>query len=176
MDIVNQINSIGGANFSGFVLFLKIISGLTSASFIIGSIYSYLGLKKVQENENIKRMQHFSLGDNQTTRKNLIQERWQSIVTMFQSSDSTAWRMAIIDADAMMEDLVDSIGFKGENFGEKLKQMQQSRVPWIQSAWDVHLLRNKLAHEGSRYPLNNREAYQAFKVYESIFQNTGYLA
>lgn len=176
MDIVNQINSIGGANFSGFVLFLQILSGIISAGFIVGAIYSYLGIQRVEAEEGAKRKQHFSLDNNKTTQKNPTQKRWDAIISMFQSNDSTAWRMAIIDADAMMEDLVDSMGFQGQNFGEKLKQMQQVGVPWVQSAWDVHLLRNKLAHEGSRYPLNNREAYQVFKVYESIFQNTGYLA
>lgn len=177
MEFIETINSIGGADFSGFVLFLKVISALISIAFIAGSIYSWLGIQKVNEMNAAARAEHFSLSRaTNSSQQNPNIQRWQAITAMFQSNDPTAWRMAIIDADAMMEDLCTSLGFEGQNFGDKLKSMQQARVPWVQSAWDVHILRNKLAHEGSRYPLNNREAYQAFKVYESIFYETGYLA
>jgi hypothetical protein len=175
MEFSDSVNSIWGANFSGLVLFLQIISALVSVTFVVGAIYSWLGIQKTQEMNAHKRFEHFSLSKKDTSKNPQI-EHWKHIVEMFQSSEVTAWRMAIIDADAMLEDLITQMGFSGQNFGEKLKNMQQESVPWVQSAWDVHLLRNKLAHEGSRYPLNDREAYQAFKVYESIFQNTGYLA
>lgn len=174
MEIIDTINSIG-TNFSGFVLFLKIVSALISIAFIAGAVYSWMGIQKVNDINAAKRKDHFSLSKKETNYSPVL-DRWNSIAHMFKSQDPTAWRMAVIDADAMLEDLVTQMGFQGQHFGEKLRQMQQSDVPWVQSAWDVHLLRNKLAHEGSRYPLNNREAYQAFKVYESIFQNTGYLA
>lgn len=176
MEFIESINSIGGADFSGFVLFLKIISGLISVAFIGGSIYSWLELQKVNDQMARSRAEHFSRNNKEKKSSNPQVERWSNIAAMFQSQDETAWRMAVIDADAMLEDLVTEMGFDGQYFGDKLKAMQQARVPWVQSAWDVHLLRNKLAHEGSRYPLNNREAYQAFKTYESIFFQTGYLA
>lgn len=175
MEFIETINSIGGANFSGFVLFLRIISALLSITFIVGAIYSWLSIQKVNDMNALKRRKHFSLSKKEMN-INPTAERWNNIADMFKSQDPTAWRMAIIDADAMMEDLITQMGFQGQHFGEKLKHMQQANVPWVQSSWDVHLLRNKLAHEGSRYPINNREAYQAFKVYESIFENTGYLA
>lgn len=176
MEFIESINSIGGADFSGFVLFLKIISALMSIAFIGGSIYSWLELQKVNEMKSRARAEHFSRRSEEKKSANPQVKRWSDISSMFQSQDVTAWRMAVIDADAMLEDLVTDMGFDGQYFGDKLKAMQQARVPWVQSAWDVHLLRNKLAHEGSRYPLNNREAYQAFKIYESIFYQTGYLA
>jgi uncharacterized membrane protein len=177
MEFIEIINSIGGANFSGFVLFLKILSAVISIAFIIGSIYSWIEIQKISEAQAQSREEHFSRSQKKKdTKSNLNNDHWNHVKGMFQSPDSTAWRMAVIDADAMLEDLITDLGFQEGNFGDKLKAMQQAGVPWVQSAWDVHLLRNRLAHEGSKYPLNNREAYQAFKVYESIFQNTGYLA
>ena len=175
MELSNIINSIQGANFSGLVLFLQVISAVVSVSFVVGAVYAWLGIQKVNDMNTRKRFEYFSLSKKNTT-KSPQSEHWDHIVTMFQSQDPTAWRMAIIDADSLLEDLITQMGFTGENFGEKLKNMQQEGISWVQSAWEVHLLRNKLAHEGSRYPLNDREAYQAFKIYESIFQNTGYLA
>jgi len=175
MEFTEIFNSIGGANFSGFVLFLKVISALISVALVIGIIYSWFGIQKVSQINQHKRHEHFSLSRKNVS-KNSRLEHWNTIVSMFQSQDETSWRMAIIDADAMLEDLITQIGFTGQTFGEKLKKMQQENIPWVQSVWDVHLLRNKLAHEGSRYLLSDREAYRVFKIYESIFQKTGYLA
>jgi len=111
--------------------------------------------------------------------KRFIQEdprtqRWNNIRKLFQSQHPSAWHMAIIDADAMLEDFVTSRGYYGATFGEKLKSVPANET-WINDAWHVHKLRNRLAHEGSRYNLSEREAYQAFKIYENIFSRFGYI-
>lgn len=160
------------------LVILKIISAIVSIGFIIGIVYSVLGIKSLSRESAIKRAQHFSRGEGQPQAATLSpqQQHWNAISAMFHSPDQTSWRVAILDADSMLEDLVTQMGYKGVSFGEKLKDMHRDNIPWLQSAWDVHLLRNKLAHEGSRYPLNQREAYRAFKMYEQIFYGTGYLA
>lgn len=103
-------------------------------------------------------------------------ERWSQVSEAIRSDQEGLWRMAIIEADTMLEELVSSIGYQGDTFGEKLKQVNRGDAPWLDAAWEVHRLRNILAHEGSRYALNHREAYRAYKIYENILHDSGYFA
>lgn len=171
---MGPLDTLNSGTFSGLLLFFQILGALVSVAFIAGAIYAWIGDQEVSKMFAEKRNRHFEINKNSSTSPQ--KKRWMNIAAMFQSPDPNAWRIAIIDADSMLEELITSMGFVGESFGEKLKQMNNSGIPWTDAAWDIHLLRNKLAHEGSRYPLTDREAYRAFKIYENIFFETGFLA
>jgi hypothetical protein len=173
MDIIQNIFSI---DISGIIIFLKIISALLIVGFIGGIIFSYFGKQKINEEFDVEFNNHFIKPAVRQQETSPQQKHWLKLEQMFRSKDPHAWRLAIIDADTMLEEFIDSLGYQGMNLGEKLKNMHYDNVPWLQAAWDVHLLRNKLAHEGTRYPLNEREAYRAYKIYENIFKENGYLA
>lgn len=160
-------------DFSGIILFLKILGFLLSLAFLVGIVVSWLGAKDVDQLNEIKEHQHFLTTHDIETPE---EKRWQAITEHFQSDNPVEWRMAIIDADAMLEDLVTAIGYRGETFGEKLKSIEASDFPHLNNAWYVHKLRNNLAHQGTAYHLSEREAYQAFKIYNAIFHETGYLS
>jgi len=173
MSFLNNILSIDIQNIiGGLTAFSWILSGL----FIVGIILSAIGLYGVLIGRGTKRHNHFIQPHPPISKKSPNQDRWEVIEQMFKSPDHNAWRIAIIDADSMLEDLVTQMGYQGSSFGEKLKSMQHAGIPWLQAGWEVHLLRNKLAHEGSRYPLNERESYRAYRIYENILVNSGYLA
>ena len=170
MEIFSTISPV----FVEAITLFKIISLIVSFAFITGSIYSWFAIQEVSDINKQKWEEHFSL---KKERKSSIEtERWKGIKHIFSLPDQARWRTAIIDADIMLEDMVTLMGYQGIGLGDKLKSMQRDGVPWVQAAWDVHLLRNKLAHEGSRYPLNSREAYRAFKIYENIFIESGYIS
>jgi len=171
---MGPLDTLNSGAFSGLLIFFQVLGALISVAFIGGAMYAWTGKQEVDRMLAEKRNQHFQISKKSTASP--IKKRWVNIAAMFQSPDPNAWRIAIIDADSMLEELITQMGFNGETFGEKLKNMNQSGIPWTDAAWDVHLLRNKLAHEGSRYPLNDREAYRAFKIYENIFFETGFLA
>lgn len=171
---MGPLDTLNSGAFSGLFIFLQVLGALVSLAFIGGSIYAWIGDQEVSRMFAEKRNKHFEIDKKSSSSP--ARKRWTNIAALFQSPDPNAWRIAIIDADSMMEELITKMGFAGETFGEKLKNMNQSGIPWTDAAWDVHLLRNKLAHEGSRYPLNDREAYRAFKIYENIFFETGFLA
>lgn len=164
-----------GIDFTHILFFFRILGWSLTVIFIAGFFLSLFGLHSVYEKDTESFLNHFL----KHTKEPIIspnRQRWESIREMFSSSNPTSWRMAIIDADSMLEDMIIQLGYPGETFGEKLKQMDRRSVPWLDAAWDVHLLRNKVAHEGSRYILNEREVYRAYKIYENILASEGYLA
>ena len=102
-------------------------------------------------------------------------EHWSKVLNYIFSQHSSDWKLAIIEADAMLEGLLDQMGFKGENLGEKLKSADQDNFPQLTAAWEVHTVRNKIAHEGLAFDLSQHEAKRIIAIYERIFHAYGYI-
>ena len=106
---------------------------------------------------------------------NFTNKKWTNVLQYTLSENPGDWKLAIIEADSILEELMDQIGFKGDNLGEKLKSADQDKFKNLSSAWEVHLIRNKIAHEGSDFELSQREAKRVVALYEQIFQNYGFI-
>lgn len=100
--------------------------------------------------------------------------RWKRIDTLTQSTNANDWRIALIEADAVMDELIKNMGFPGENMGERMKGMVKSDFPLLDSAWEVHRLRNTLAHE-TGYQLTKTEMDKAMDTYHRIFKDLGFI-
>lgn len=101
--------------------------------------------------------------------------RWKNILQYASSSSQADWKLAIIDADSMLEDLLERLGFRGENIGEKLKVVDMEKYPSLSSAWDAHTVRNKIAHEGIDFDISHEETKKVIRIYENIFSDFKYI-
>ncbi len=102
-------------------------------------------------------------------------ERWKKVLDYLFSTNENDWKLAVIEADTMLFDLLVKIGFKGETLGDKLKDANRDSFPSINTAWEVHNVRNKIAHEGSSFEFSLHEAKRVISLYEQIFQEFGYI-
>lgn len=102
-------------------------------------------------------------------------ERWTSVLNYLFSTNSGDWKLAILEADSMLDSLMDQLGFKGENLGEKLKGANREHFRSLTSAWEVHTIRNRIAHEGSSFEISQHEAKRIIALYEQIFREFGYI-
>ena len=75
----------------------------------------------------------------------------------------------------MLEGLLGDLGFKGETLGERLKSADQATFKSLTLAWEVHTIRNRIAHEGTSFELSQREAKRIIAIYEGIFREYGYI-
>ena len=102
-------------------------------------------------------------------------ERWKKVLDYLFSINENDWKLAVIEADSMLFDLLTSLGFKGDNLGDKLKNANINNFRSLNAAWEVHNIRNKIAHEGSSFQLSLHEAKRVIALYESIFMEFGYI-
>lgn len=102
-------------------------------------------------------------------------ERWRQVLAYLFSHSSSDWKLAIMEADGMLESLMDQLGFKGETLGDKLKSADQNNFRQLTSAWEVHTVRNRIAHEGLSFELSQHEAKRVIAIYENIFREFGYI-
>ena len=101
--------------------------------------------------------------------------RWNKVLTLVFSDNEADWKLAIIEADSILDTVLDQMGFQGENMGEKLKQIDREKVPSLPSLWEAHAVRNRIAHEGSGFVLSAHEAKRVIALYESIFREFGFI-
>jgi transposase len=67
------------------------------------------------------------------------------------------------------------MGYMQESIGEKLKSIEPSDFTNIENAWEAHKIRNTIAHEGSEFLINEREAKRVIGLYESVFREFEYI-
>lgn len=96
--------------------------------------------------------------------------RWRYIETLVDSPNESDWRVAIIEADTMLDEILEDRGYSGETLAEKLKAVDGGAFTSLQNAWDAHAVRNKIAHSGSDFSLTELEARRVIKMFQNVFE------
>lgn len=102
-------------------------------------------------------------------------QRWERVLSHLNSARESDWRLAILEADVLLVDMVTHMGYHGDSLGEKLKGVEKSDFTTLDMAWEAHAVRNKIAHEGIAFALTDREAERVIKLYEQVFKEFHYI-
>ncbi|MFQ5661810.1 MAG: hypothetical protein ACE5F2_00975 [Candidatus Paceibacteria bacterium] len=152
----------------GIVEFLeriKPISTILTLLFLAGIIYSIIRIRQIRREEE-KELGEIIVAKGTGEKK---KEKWNQLVDLAMSENESDWRLAIIEADTMLDDMVDAMGYKGDGLGEKLKQIERSDFNTLDQAWEAHKVRNNIAHAGSDFTLTQREVRRAIDLYKQVF-------
>lgn len=104
--------------------------------------------------------------------KDEVKENWEHIQELIHSSNPSDWNMAVIRADALLEDTLMHLGYQGETMADRLKIVDSHKLPSLDRVWSAHRLRNAIAHD----PLeqHTRENLQyAVKTFEQALTELG---
>lgn len=97
-------------------------------------------------------------------------ERWRDIEQKINSAMPSDWRLAILEADIVLFDMLNQMGLPGKDLGEKLKSADTSFFGTLDDAWRAHKVRNVIAHEGASYNLTYDEARKTIEAYRRVFE------
>jgi hypothetical protein len=165
-----------------FLEFLYVLGTLIIIAMITVILYALVRLNEIRQEDKRKKKPTVTasamptgmpvvVGTEPTKAAN--NDTWKHIREELLSSNDSDWKLAIIEADIYMDRVLDDMGFHGDTTSDKLKQVTPDRLPSVQIAWEVHKIRNRIAHEGAAFVLTMPEARRILSYYEIIFTDLG---
>ncbi len=151
--------------FKGVMATVLIIAIIFSLLLVSGVVYAVMRTNQIRARET-KRIRDAI----PKALPPLRNERWERVLTHVNSSNPNDWRIAIIEADVMLDELVLRLGYSGNTLGERLKQAVRGDFKTVDLAWEAHRVRNEIAHAGSDFVLTEREAKRVIDLYERVFE------
>lgn len=99
----------------------------------------------------------------------VINPKWIQIEKNMQSHNMSEWRVAILEADILLYEMLSQMGYDGNSIGEMLKNVDKANFVTLDDAWRAHRIRNIIAHEGANYELSKDEAERTIRLYKRVF-------
>lgn len=149
--------------FAGAFSVLKYVVWALSALFIWFIVHLYRKLVELRGEERKKiyaeKREPISVNNPQ----------WDRVLSHIESINESDWRLAVLEADMMLDTLLDSMNLPGETMADKLKAVDQKDFNTIDNAWEAHKIRNQIAHEGD-FILSQAEAKRVAGLFQTVFE------
>ncbi len=97
-------------------------------------------------------------------------QKWVRIEELIDSQNSSDWRLAIIEADILLDEMLSRMPYPGETIADRLKLIERSDFTTIENAWEAHKARNQIVHAGSEFQLTERESKRIINLYRTVFE------
>lgn len=163
---------------------IKFIMSAVASFFIIIIIYSLIRTLEIRAKEH--EYWHHAIQEyaekqkkrelEESKKKSVsVNAKWVRVLELLSSQDMASWKIAVIEADTMLDELLSRLGFQGSSIGEKLKSADPKVFRKMALAWEVHTVRNKIAHEGSEFTISLQEANRVISIYEEIFRDYDFI-
>jgi len=105
-----------------------------------------------------------------TTPESIVQKKWKKIKKRMESLNEANWKLAVIEAEELVEKILEEMGYKGEGLKEKLKGVSEAEIKNVSdliSAYDVFI--NILSDPD--YRLKREKAIKSFSAFEEFLKN-----
>ncbi len=103
-----------------------------------------------------------------------IAKRWAHILERAAKGDHGDLRLAMIEADALVDACLKQAGYQGEHMSDRLSQIDPQEIGSLQMLWRAHKLRNDIVHTPG-FIISTDEARIALKSFEVFMTDLGAL-
>jgi len=101
-----------------------------------------------------------------------IVKQWAKIKGRLETGLESEYKLAIIEADSLLNETLERMGYQGETLGERLKNITSDILPNLEQVWQSHKIRNNIVHDPD-YTLSLDEAKKALAIYEKALLDLG---
>jgi hypothetical protein len=175
-------NSEGAASFFSINGFLHFLSILWSVYAFFAFLLS-IAMLALYAYASSRRWQYYALGDKELRDEEALydelyrgvrkSDRLSDVLTHIESPHPNDWKLAIIEADIILDDVLKQQGYIGNSLGERLKSISTGQLNSLADAWEAHKVRNRIAHEGADFVLTKRVAEETISRYRKVFNEFG---
>lgn len=157
----------------GIIAVFKIVLGIFAfaiAILVIGIIFVHIRAyehRKMVEKRDAEKLKKIEAA------KKVANPAWKRISDLAASGNESSYRIAIIDADSMLDEMLSKAGVQGDTVMEKLKAAPRRDFQTIDMAFEAHAIRNAIAHSGPEFQISEREARRVIGLFQKVFEEQG---
>ncbi len=173
-EVPENLGSQASHFFNSFVETVSAISIFISLLIVMGIMYSKFKYKETvesfkasQSSQASTEVENVDLSRFQAAEPD---PRWKQIERHMAANSQAEWRVAILEADIILYDMLDQMGYQGDTIADKLKQVDKANFATLDDAWRAHKIRNIIAHEGANYELSREEAERTMRLFKKVFE------
>src|SRR3989344_4169087 len=115
---------------SAFLDAIKPLSILLTLLLIVGIIYCSIRIRHVKEQME----ELYNLHPTTGTATEIKNKQWERICIHIDSKNESDWRLAILEADIILDEMLESMGYHGETVSDKLKKIESSDFTNLEKA------------------------------------------
>ena len=107
--------------------------------------------------------------------KKKMQKRWNAIRARLAGDDATQYKVAIIEADTLVDEILAGIGYQGQSMSEKFDKISPAHLDsHYEALKDVHNVRNRIVQEAD-FSLDKKTTEDVLVVYENFLKYLEYM-
>lgn len=169
LGIRDFIYFVSSPELQDMLLPVKVIFIFSAIFFLAGVIYfminsSWLQYKFLEDVNEF--MSWKSYGQREMTKQ------WERIKKRTESGAESDYKLAIIDADDFLEDVLDKEGYEGKDFQETIQKAGKLISPIINDILNAHEARNSIVYNPD-YKISVEQAKKILETYESAINSIG---
>jgi hypothetical protein len=170
-DLASIIIAVEGflklANTSATLLFIKLFLGFYSLVMFAGIVL--LLVQRGLSGDYRETKLGMDIPPELVTKKGKLLKKWDNVRARMKSGRQSDYKVAIIEADNIMDDLIARMKYKGANMGERLDNINPGQIENIEDLRKAHEIRNRIIHD-DKFVLTKEEAERTLGYFEDFLR------
>lgn len=102
-------------------------------------------------------------------KKKAMRATWDKVRKRLASANESEYKVAIIEADKLIDDLIERMGYEGTNMGERLENIPVGQIGSTEALKKAHEVRNRVIHEEG-FQVSREDAQEVLGWYEEFLK------
>jgi hypothetical protein len=162
--IINIFSSVWTAFLtSSFFFYFKVFAGFVTAVLLIADIL--LLSKRIQGDVKIA----VYGAKVPSLKKSLYTKRWESIKNRIDEGSISSAKVAVIEADRMLSEVLEKVGYKGKDTAEKIEAVKPGQLIGIEEVAESHSIFQRIV-QNHAFEIGHEELQRVLDSYEKVFR------
>jgi len=102
--------------------------------------------------------------------KSKMQKKWAKIKERLESENPSQYKVAILEADIVIDKVLSDMRYPGKNLTERLEKIKPAQLPGYEDLKNAHEIRNRIIHEAG-FSVDKKRAEEIVAVYKKLLKD-----
>jgi hypothetical protein len=103
-----------------------------------------------------------------------MRKNWIKIEARLESGDPSQYKLAVLEADGIIDKIFQSMELKGSNMTEKLEKLSPGQMEEAEEIKNAHKIRNQIVNDPS-YQIDKEKAKEALDIYAKFLTENEFM-